>query len=119
MISHQELMSIYRETVHPLYFYVSRRTGGHKELTEDIVQETFVRAWQYWHQCRADNQLAWLKTVAHNLLVNHFRQLKTHSLDAMNFDPVGDMPRDTPDNIAWLQLGLTRIRKSYSLPCVQ
>ncbi len=114
MVSQSELMSIYKETIRPLYLYVSRRTGGQRDLTEDVVQETFVRAWQNWHRRRADNPLAWLKTVAHNLLVNHFRQLKPHSLDEINFDPVSDTPLTAPDDVAWVQMGLTRIKKNYS-----
>jgi RNA polymerase sigma-70 factor (ECF subfamily) len=114
MISQSELMSVYRETVRPLYGYVSRRTGGQRDLTEDIVQETYVRAWQSWHRHEVDNHLAWLKTVAHNLLANHFRRLKLHSLDEAGFDPACEAPLDTPDNVAWVQLGLTRIKKNYS-----
>ncbi len=114
MVSQNELISIYRETVLPLYGYVSRRTGGQKDLTEDIVQETYVRAWQSWQRRKIDNHLAWLKMVAHNLLVNHFRRLKPHSLDEVSFDPATETPLDAPDNVAWVQLGLTRIRKNYS-----
>ena len=114
MESQKDLMSIYRETIRPLYYYVSRRTGGQRDLTEDIVQETFVRALQNWNHHCPDNPLAWLKTVAHHLLVNHFRRLQPHSFDVVNFDTAIDSSSDAPDTAAWVQLGLNRIRKGYS-----
>ena len=40
----QQWLQIYRETVHPLYGYMAKRTGGDRALTEDIVQESYLRA---------------------------------------------------------------------------
>ena len=67
----------YRETVHQLYRYVSHRTGGECDLTEDIVQEMYLRALNHWIQKDAPNYpLAWLKTVARNLLISHLRMIR-------------------------------------------
>ena len=35
---------MYRESIRPLYAYVSRRVGGDAGLAEDLVQETWMRA---------------------------------------------------------------------------
>lgn len=35
---------MYRQTIRPLYAYVSRRCGGDRALAEDVVQETWLRA---------------------------------------------------------------------------
>ena len=49
----EQWLRIYRETVHPLYGYMAKRTGGDKALTEDIVQESYLRALDSWkHQAR-------------------------------------------------------------------
>jgi len=76
-VQEQQWLQIYRETVHPLYGYMARRTGGDRALTEDIVQESYLRALASWkHKTVPDVPLAWLKQVARNILIDHLRQKK-------------------------------------------
>jgi len=111
--SENELLRIYRETVHPLYAYVSCRAGGQRALAEDIVQETYIRAWESWDRKPARIPLAWLITVAHNLLVSHFRRIQPGSLSGLDIDPAGESPDMTrPETVARLQWGLARISRS-------
>lgn len=73
----QQWLEIYRETVHPLYGYMAKRTGGDRALTEDIVQESYLRALDRWtHKTVPDMPLAWLKQVARNILIDHLRRKK-------------------------------------------
>jgi RNA polymerase sigma-70 factor (ECF subfamily) len=70
-------MNIYRDTVYPLYGYLARRTGGNRELSEDIVQESYLRALDHWNRKAVpDSPLAWLKRVARNILIDYLRQNK-------------------------------------------
>jgi RNA polymerase sigma-70 factor (ECF subfamily) len=82
-VTEAQWMTIYRETVHSLYGYLARRTGGIRELSEDIVQETYLRALQSWGRKGApDAPLAWLKRVALNILIDHARRFKgAHRVD--------------------------------------
>jgi RNA polymerase sigma-70 factor, ECF subfamily len=76
-VTEMQWLTIYRETVHPLYGYLARRTGGIRELSEDVVQETYLRALGSWGSKGAPNQpLAWLKRVALNILIDHLRRSK-------------------------------------------
>lgn len=110
MASESELLNIYRQTVHPLYAYVSCRTGGQRALAEDIVQETYIRAWESWTRRPARDPMAWLKTVAHNLLVSHFRRIQPGSLTGLGFEPAGESPDlSRSESVARLQWGLARI----------
>jgi RNA polymerase sigma-70 factor (ECF subfamily) len=73
----QQWLQIYRETVHPLYGYMAKRTGGDRALTEDIVQESYLRALASWkHKTVPNTPLAWLKQVARNILIDHLRRSK-------------------------------------------
>ena len=73
----RQWLQIYRETVHPLYGYMAKRTGGDRALTEDIVQESYLRALDRWtRKAVPDVPLAWLKQVARNILIDHLRQRK-------------------------------------------
>jgi RNA polymerase sigma-70 factor (ECF subfamily) len=74
-MTEQQWLKIYRETVHPLYGYMAKRTCGIRELTEDIVQESYLRALDNWkRKTLPDSPLAWLKRVAHNILIDFLRQ---------------------------------------------
>lgn len=82
-----DIRKVYRETMDDLYGFVSRRCGGDRELAEDLVQETWLRAVRAW---RADGlperPVAWLCTVAARLLSNHNRRRGTERFQ----DGVGD-----------------------------
>jgi RNA polymerase sigma-70 factor (ECF subfamily) len=105
-----DLIGVYRQTVRPLYAYVSCRTGGQRALAEDIVQETYIRAWEAWKHRPARDPMAWLRTVAHNLLVSHFRKVQPGSLTGTAYDPAGEAPDlSRPETVARLQWGLGRI----------
>jgi RNA polymerase sigma-70 factor (ECF subfamily) len=81
-VSESDIPEVYRRTIGPLYAYVSRRCGGERALAEDVVQETWLRAVDAWRKRGVpDAPSAWLTTVAHNLLVSHFRRRKPVALD--------------------------------------
>jgi len=80
--SETEVRRIYRETLDDFYAVVSRRCDGDRELAEDVVQETWLRAVKAW---RADGvperPMAWLTTVASRILSNHFRRPADDRID--------------------------------------
>ena len=45
-----DLLEVYRQTIGPLYAYVSRRCAGERPLAEDVVQETWLRAVDAWRR---------------------------------------------------------------------
>jgi RNA polymerase sigma-70 factor (ECF subfamily) len=80
-----ELERIYDETIAELYGYVSRRCGGQRELAEDVTQEAWLRALADWNRSGAPAKpIAWLTTVARNLILNHFRKREQLSLDSVS-----------------------------------
>ena len=81
------LIQAYQESVHSLYEYVSRRCGGDRSLAEDVTQETWLRAVKAWKKSGLpDHPLAWLKTVARNLIINYHRRAPMISLEALPSD---------------------------------
>src|SRR5215510_3123370 len=71
----EQILATYRETIRPLYGYVSRSCGGDRTLTEDVTQETWLRAVREWRRKGLPDQpLAWLTTVARNLLISYYRR---------------------------------------------
>jgi RNA polymerase sigma-70 factor (ECF subfamily) len=81
-LTEPELTEIYGATIDALYGYASRRCGGDRDLAEDVTQETWLRAVREWRRTGAPRTpLAWLQTVARNLILNHLRRKPNVSLD--------------------------------------
>lgn len=107
-----EILSIYRESVRPLYAYVSRRVGGDRGLAEDLVQETWMRALDDWPRKGTPTEpLAWLIRVAHNTLVSHFRRMRPEPIDASMVEVEDDaFTPGTPDAVAVVGWGIAQLR---------
>jgi RNA polymerase sigma-70 factor (ECF subfamily) len=116
LITEVELVTVYRGTIKPLYSYVARRAGNDRELTEDTIQETYMRAVSHWRKKGMPSvPLAWLKTVARNLLVSHYR-----SVNPLPLDETTVVPRDNEWDIeknetaTLLYFALSHLRKKDS-----
>ncbi len=61
-----------------LMLYCLKLAGGDRQLAEDVVQETFLRAWQKADRLTDDrgSVRGWLKQVAHNIAVDQYRAAK-------------------------------------------
>jgi RNA polymerase sigma-70 factor, ECF subfamily len=80
----ERIVAVYRETIDALYGYVSRNCCGDRTLAEDVTQETWLRAVREWRRKGPpDRPLAWLHTVARNLLVSYYRKRRPAPLDAV------------------------------------
>ena len=80
-ISAQQLEQVYDDTIVALYRYVSRRCGGNRPLAEDVTQEVWLRAVKDWRRTGIPTTpLAWLTTVARNLIVSELRRRDPLSL---------------------------------------
>jgi RNA polymerase sigma-70 factor (ECF subfamily) len=66
------LLSRYKSRVYSYIYFIVRN----RELTEDIFQDTFVKAIVTIKQGRyfeSGKFLAWVNRIAHNLIIDHFR----------------------------------------------
>ncbi len=73
-LDEERWIALFRETLAPLYAFVSRRVRGDRALAEDVTQEAWLRAVEAWRrEGVAREPLAWLQTVARRLIANHVR----------------------------------------------
>jgi RNA polymerase sigma-70 factor (ECF subfamily) len=112
------LMQIYWESIEPLYGYASRRCGGDRELAEDVTQEAWLRAVREWRRKGIpDTPLAWLTTVARNLVVDQFRRAEAVPLDSVSATHVlaavdENEVSDSAEVASVVTRGLTRLPKA-------
>ena len=68
-------LTAYEDCVWDVYGYFGYRVRGREEA-EDLTQATFERAFKAWGRFDADRASVrtWLLTIAHNLLVDHYRR---------------------------------------------
>ena len=111
-----DLIATYRETIRPLYAYVSRRVGGDVGLAEDLVQETWMRALDTWPARGVpDEPLAWLVRVARNVLVSHFRRTQPQLMDPAILDlETAGSSADSPDAAAVVGWAMARVRRKHA-----
>ncbi|MGP1422063.1 MAG: RNA polymerase sigma factor [Tannerella sp.] len=87
------LLNRYKSSVHAYIYYIVRD----RDLTEDIFQETFVKVIMTIKQGRYTENgkfKAWITRIAHNLIIDHFRQERnenTISNDEVEVDLFNDM----------------------------
>jgi len=86
------LLLRYKSKVYTYVYLIVRN----RELTEDIFQDTFIKAIatiQQGHYTESGKFLAWINRIAHNLIIDHFRRVKnenTFSADAVDYDIVNN-----------------------------
>ncbi|MGC9349449.1 MAG: RNA polymerase sigma factor [Anaerolineae bacterium] len=86
---------IYREYVDRIYNYHYRHTSNRVEA-EDLTSRTFYRALRSLHRYRETGASfqAWLFRIAHNLVVNWYRDGKTHQ--SISIDVENPLPLRAP-----------------------
>lgn len=87
------------------------RVGDSKEA-EDLTQEVFLRAWKALpsYKLTSSPLLAWLMTIAHNLVVDHYRaKRKEPHLDA---EMLADDSVSRPDRVAEESLKRQELRQA-------
>ncbi|UQZ35271.1 RNA polymerase subunit sigma-24 [Paenibacillus sp. PK3_47] len=63
----------YQSYVHDIYRYLYALSRDH-HLAEDLMQETFYRAYLYLEDCREDRIKPWLFRVAYNAFIDYTRK---------------------------------------------
>jgi RNA polymerase sigma factor (sigma-70 family) len=116
VLDENRIIQTYRETVGPLYGYVSRRVGGDVGLAEDLVQETWMRALDTWPaRGMPDEPLAWLIKVARNTMVSYFRRIRPESVDSAVLDlEAPGFAAEGAEIASLVSWGLSRLRRAHA-----
>lgn len=65
--------SIYQLYIHDIYRFLLSLCHNH-HTSEDLVQETFIRAHLYIEKYKGENVKTWLFTIAHHVFIDYYRK---------------------------------------------
>ena len=79
--SPEGMLTFFVRAAEDVHRYVSRLTGGDVQLTEDIVQETFIALLRHQREGRdATMHVGWLMTAARSRFIDHVRSRNREKL---------------------------------------
>lgn len=113
------LRQIVDEYRRPLHRFLTRLLLGQQELAEDLVQETFLRAWRNADRLAADpSKIApWLYTVARHVAIDAMRARQARppevSLPDLNRVPTTDDEMDRVVSVHAVRLALGKISPEH------
>lgn len=112
----EQFDALYKKYIDTIYNYFWYRVGHDQEVAEDLAQETFVRAYQALPRFKVTEKsyLSYLLSIAHNLLVNHYRKPQPISIEATGVDVPEEIWSDieTKDNIRALWRAIQQLSPS-------
>lgn len=97
----QVFEELYKKYADKVYNYFWYRTGHQKDVAEDLMQETFFRAFKHLDrfQIRGYSYLTYLLTIAHNVLVNYYRSHQLIPLSQLGDDIDIPVPAEITDTL--------------------
>ncbi|MCD8509069.1 MAG: RNA polymerase sigma factor [Bacillus sp. (in: Bacteria)] len=114
----QKVNDWYHEYSDDLYKYVFFMIGDHYQ-TKDILQDTFLRAFNSFESFQGTGEKSWLFRIARNLTIDYIRKKKPVAY-IMEAFPQIQTSEKTPEQLALfnetekeLYVGLRRIKRSY------
>jgi RNA polymerase sigma-70 factor, ECF subfamily len=113
------LRQVVAEYHRPLHRFLTRLLLGQQDLAEDLVQETFLRAWRHADKLAADpSKIApWLYTVARHVAIDAMRARQARppevSLPDLNRVPATDDEMDRVVNVHAVRLALKTISPEH------
>jgi RNA polymerase sigma-70 factor (ECF subfamily) len=73
---------LFDEHASDLLAFAQRLMHGDRQLAEDIVQETLLRAWKHADELPAHARRPWLFTTARHLVIDSYRARKARPIEA-------------------------------------
>lgn len=107
------MRELYENSAPNLFRYLLRLTLGRRQLAEDLLQETYLRAWRKLDQFPADPALAlpWLFTMARRVTIDAARAREARPIEVGAFNLVA-LP--TMDNHAQRVVDVQAVRTALT-----
>ena len=107
------LVTVYSTDLYRYAYWLSRS----KQVAEDIVQETFLRAWKSLHALRDDKAAkTWLFTILRREHARLYERKTPRFEDDYDFDAVADQHAETDPQVVQLRQCMAMLADEYREP---
>lgn len=106
-----------------IYFFIFRQVKDH-QLSEDLTQETFIKAWKNLKEFDLDKSFkTWIFKIAKNVTIDYFRKFRHKEIpfsffeDEKGFNPILEKlssPQPLPDQILAVKETQTYVKNLIS-----
>lgn len=84
---------------------VARVQGPYQSYQDDLIQETFVRAWRYYSRLdHSQNVAGWIGRIAHRVICRFLRDMQAHHGLDCSLEQDDERPLDLADPHSGVQL---------------
>ena len=109
----QQFLAAYDDYAAPLWRHAYFRVGN-REQAEDLVSETFTRAWDHYRGREVAEIKALLYRILNNLIIDHYRQSRpTTPLEEVSELAIKEKSKADPWEVVRLERLLERLPESY------
>ena len=110
----ETLIERHHDEIYSYLWRLLNSHGGPEPALEaqDLAQEVYLRAIEVWHAGHPPRDpVAWLQTLARNLLINYYRKHRPRLVDPSLLNEAMDPQRRaaTPEAVALIHRGLARL----------
>ncbi|MDD3695707.1 MAG: sigma-70 family RNA polymerase sigma factor [Lentisphaeria bacterium] len=96
-----------------LFAYLHRLLPKNRSLVDDFFQQVWIRAVRNWHRYTEQQLLlAWLCTIAHNLVMDHYRSVKNREMLEIHENILSESL--SPDEILEQESQQARLKQSIA-----
>lgn len=75
------------DNTYKIVFFTIFQVLGDRSLSEDIMQDVYLKVWQSINSYRSDNFIAWINRIAKNLAINEYHKRKrVENVDVQDYD---------------------------------
>lgn len=113
------MRKLYEESVENLFRYLMRLTLGRRQLAEDLLQETYLRAWRKLDHLPTEpaQALPWLFTVARHVAIDAARAREARPVEVGTFNlaavPTADNLAEGVVDVQIVRTALSRLNRQH------
>lgn len=114
----KEFSEIYDKYIGKIYRFIFLKVST-EEIAQDLCSETFLKGWEMFKQEKIDNPQAFLYRIAHNLVIDHYREKgRTQVVSADCVSIIDPSPKIEDkaildSDINQIKLGITNLKEDY------
>jgi RNA polymerase sigma-70 factor, ECF subfamily len=110
----QAFSELYERLADRIYRYIYFRVSD-EETAEDLSSRVFLKAWEHLPNYKRSSSpfIAWLYTIAHNMLIDHYRTDRQPA----HLDEIASLPADeaSPSEVCETRLDAAALRQALEL----